>query len=127
PNDRGGVSLTPPPPSSGSGGEGGTGGEGGFDDGCSEQPCKLVPPQCGCRVGQRCVDTGGKHCVDVGGKPAGAVCEGDCIAGHVCADNGTGAPPMCHRYCLADTDCVGDGSRCILPLASGVEESLCTM
>jgi hypothetical protein len=32
---------------------------------------------------------------------------------------------MCHRYCLTNADCVGDGSRCVLDLP-GIEEGLCT-
>lgn len=109
----------------GVGGSGGEGGEG--DPTCAQQPCKLVPPQCGCNIGRRCVHTaaGEPHCVPVGGKPATAACDNDCLAAHVCADNGTGAPPMCHRYCLTDGDCIGDGSRCILNLAV-IEENLCT-
>ena len=125
---------TAPPGTGGTGGsggmvtsEGGSGGEGGeFDDGCAEDPCKLLSPQCGCRIGKRCVHNSmGKQCADVGGKPLGAECDNDCIAGLVCVDDGTGVPATCHRYCSAQTDCAGDGARCILPISS-VDESLCT-
>lgn len=131
PKDEQGIVLVqPPPPTSdgGGAGDGGAGGEGGvFDDGCEEQPCKLVSPQCGCPIGQRCTHNsqGDKSCVAAGGKPAGAACQSDCLAGHVCADFGTGAPALCHRYCNGNADCVGDGSLCILAL-TGVDEMICT-
>ena len=132
PADDGGLILTPPPPppTTGAGGEAGAPSDGGNNFGgagaCDEEPCKLVAPQCGCVIGQRCVHAASERsCVPVGGKPAGAECANDCLAAHVCVNNGTGAPQMCHRYCLGDGDCIGDGSRCILELA-GVPESLCT-
>lgn len=130
PEKQNDVVLPGPPPQTSAGGQagaGGGGGEGGFDDGCEEQPCKLVPQQCGCPVGQRCAhfSQGQKGCIAAGGTPAGAACDDDCLAGHVCVDTGNGAPKMCHRYCLGDGDCVGEGSRCLLDLAD-FDEGLCT-
>ncbi|HZO12764.1 MAG TPA: hypothetical protein VFB62_05890, partial [Polyangiaceae bacterium] len=104
-------------------GSGGAG-PGGSSD-CAEQPCKLVVPQCGCAAGERCTlagDPAVRACVPEGDKTVTQAC-GECIAGFVCIDNGTGAPAMCHQFCAADTDCAD--ALCVIDFDNGAAK-LCS-
>lgn len=47
-----------------------------------------------------------------------------CKAGYTCIGDGTPATPWCARFCLADADCLGDGSRCVIGLANEVGDLL---
>ncbi|MCA9625089.1 MAG: hypothetical protein KC731_38960 [Myxococcales bacterium] len=94
----------------------GTGGTGGvFDDNCTEDPCKLVAPQCGCPPGQMCDwNNDVRSCVTEGTAAEGEVCgTTECAAGNLCLNNGGLA--TCHKYCDSNADCTkGPGSICVL-------------
>jgi hypothetical protein len=106
----------------GMGGFAGMGGEGGTPEMCSEDPCKLVLPQCGCGEGTQCtVDQGGaRSCVPEGDSAPATYCSNDCTPGHLCVNNGgTGLSGICHKFCATDADCAPPGGLCVLPLTSG--------
>ncbi len=78
---------------------------------CSESPCRLVLPQCGCSSGQMCARvTGGssmRSCVPEGATPVGDFClvATACQAGSTCVRaNGAGA---CSKWCEGPVDCPG--------------------
>lgn len=109
----------------GAGGAGGAGGEatggGGGQGGaaCSGDPCKLVPPQCGCPSSERCHwNYSGAECVADGTQESSEACDNDCVAGYRCVDNHEGGPRICHQYCETDDDCLGPGSLCIVGFGS---------
>src|SRR5262245_13875037 len=57
--------------------------------GCSEDPCKITLPQCGCDTGQQCSlgGSGERTCVDEGTLTQGAACgslAGECLPGLLC-------------------------------------------
>jgi hypothetical protein len=98
------------------GGIGGAGTGGVIDPNCIEQPCKLTAPQCGCAEGERCTIASmptTRACLPNGDKNVTEGC-GECVAGSMCMDNGTGAPPLCHQFCAADAECGGPGALCII-------------
>lgn len=87
---------------------------------CSESPCKLTSPQCGCAGDQACqVDgTGARECVTAGQAGTNAACDPTskpCKAGDACIGT-KGAPTSCYAYCESDSDCSGPGSLCIINL-----------
>ena len=101
------------------------GGAGGGTSDCDEEPCKLVAPQCGCNTGERCTlagDPGTRACVPEGDKSVTQAC-GECTTGLMCIDNGTDAPPMCHQFCAADSDC--GGALCVIEIDEGLAK-LCS-
>ncbi len=105
-----GFDAGPPPP--------------GFDAGggsCSESPCRLVSPQCGCSAGQGCYLSGATRvCGTPGPEAEGQACSGAtaCQAGMLCI--GTAASGFCSRFCGTDADCPGGaGSLCLLELDDG--------
>jgi hypothetical protein len=103
----------------------GNGGQGGGDPTCSEQPCKLLAPQCGCPTGEHCMNNDSvRSCQPATGEksPSDSCSGNECAAGSVCADNLTGAPMMCHQYCYLDEHCEAPGGAC--QLQGGV--GLCT-
>jgi len=96
---------------------------------CSEQPCKLVAPQCGCPSGQMCTTSdvnGTRTCIVAGAQQVGQACSpsNDCVPGSRCS----GTPKsLCRSFCSVDSDCTPPGGAClvdIVPLAPGV--SVCT-
>lgn len=100
---------------------------------CDEDPCKLVSPQCGCGVDEKCSlnSSGDRLCVDDGTRTQGQECgdvSGDCEAGALCVyvfgtDNEISS---CGRFCTDDGECEGQGGLCVLGL-SGVEDvQLCS-
>jgi hypothetical protein len=106
----------------GSGGHAGAeaeGGAGGAPPDCTELPCKLVLPQCGCPDGAQCsiVDASSIQCVPAGDKADGAPCGfsvNECKPGYICLNNLTGAGGLCHRFCKSDTDCAAPGGLCVM-------------
>lgn len=101
------------------GGNPNAGGQGGGPP-CSEDPCKLVDPQCGCADGNKCtIDADGdRGCVAAGTAAFAAQCDAnqDCVAGAICL--GEAAVGYCAEFCDADTDCSG-GNICAVHLGDG--------
>lgn len=90
---------------------------------CSEDPCKLVAPQCGCPAGEQCTlaDLDGSRTCKVEGTTAvGGVCTTEtCEAGSICVSV---APPVstCSKFCASDADCEAPGGLCLITLNDGV-------
>ena len=87
-----------------------TSGSGGRGSTCSDDPCKLVAPQCGCGESQRCsVDgQGARYCTGVGTAKAGEACDAstqNCAAGSVCVGLATDVHVYA-AFCTTDADCV---------------------
>ena len=103
-------------------GDGKGGSSAGGSASCSEDPCKLTLPQCGCDEDQRCtVDgLGTRFCDKTGSARLGEECaagDGDCGAGAICV--GLSATlHACAAFCEADTDCAV-GGLCIRHLSDG--------
>lgn len=117
----------------GSGGTGGGGGDtttstggGGGDTtttsttttaACTESPCKLVAPQCGCAGGEMCAinGDGDRECHTAGDKQVDQACTGlyACAPGTLCTLVSSSVS-ICTRYCAADADC--GGGLCVLQL-----------
>lgn len=98
------------------------GGQGGGS--CTESPCKLTLPQCGCPGGEQCsVDqsAGDRVCVTAGDKPEGAACggtEGECAPGLICRSLSP-TVGMCATICTSDADCMPPGGLCVDTLNDG--------
>jgi hypothetical protein len=105
----------------GTGGLGGFGGMGGFGGTCSEMPCKLVEPQCGCADGEQCTLVQSmRSCEPDGTVEEGMNCSGlNCMAGNLCL-NYAGLS-TCRHYCNDDLDCNQPGGQCVLTLQNGTE------
>ena len=118
-------------------------GPGGFDagptdsgggGGCTETPCRLVSPQCGCAVGQGCYISGGDRvCGAPGTELTGQACAGAtaCQAGNLCVGDASMSAALCRRFCDSDSDCAGAGALCLLTLSDGMggsipDATLCT-
>jgi len=77
---------------------------------CDQSPCKLVPDQCGCEVGQACQRVGAttdeRACIAEGTVTLDGICTSgaECVAGHACiaVRDGLG---RCMEYCAGDSDC----------------------
>lgn len=84
---------------------------------CSEQPCKLVAPQCGCGAGEQCTvdSTGDRGCAPNGTEGPGDPCSADapCAAGALCVGY-QGFDSACAAFCTVDDDCGPAGSLCVL-------------
>ncbi len=106
-----GFDAGPPPPGFDAGGGGS----------CSESPCRLVSPQCGCAAGQGCYLSGtSRVCGTPGPESEGQACSGAtaCQPGLLCI--GSGTQSFCSRFCNSDADCTGGaGSLCLLELDDG--------
>jgi len=84
---------------------------------CTESPCRLVSPQCGCAAGQACYMAGmSRACTTEGTAAVGTTCAGagGCVAGAACL--GVSADPatsltQCYPHCDTDADCSA-GSLC---------------
>ncbi len=90
---------------------------------CSETPCKVTAPQCGCAAGEACSIDPAKHavaCIDEGTVGGGQACNGaaDCAAGFVCVQISTAAS-ACSKFCDSDADCAAPGGLCIIQLNDG--------
>lgn len=89
---------------------------------CSEDPCKLVAPQCGCAEGEQCTLAGldgSRECKSEGTTPVGAVCTSEsCEAGSICVN---AAPPVstCMKFCASDADCEAPGGLCLITVSDG--------
>jgi hypothetical protein len=84
---------------------------------CSESPCKLVSPQCGCPTGEMCTigASDQRTCVTAGTAAPGAACGAvDCAPGGICL--GSGNVGFCGEFCKSDADCSAP-AICILGLA----------
>lgn len=101
------------------------------DAACTETPCRLVGPQCGCPTGEGCYSTGDERlCAPAGTSAEGTRCDDDiCQPGNVCvnlADAGDPETTLCKRFCETDADCTGGaGSLCLSTLGMG-DEMICT-
>lgn len=97
---------------------------------CSESPCRLVAPQCGCAAGEGCYLSGGTRvCVTAGTTAVGARCDTtQCQPGAICVNiASTGAStPICHRVCATDGDCPGTGALCLGGIM-GSSDKTCTV
>ncbi|MGE0784396.1 MAG: hypothetical protein AB7S26_01810 [Sandaracinaceae bacterium] len=85
---------------------------------CSESPCRVVSPQCGCASGQACDYSGStRGCFAAGTRTEGQACDATnkCAAGLTCA--GPSTARFCARYCASDSNCpAGGGSICAMQL-----------
>lgn len=89
---------------------------------CSESPCRLVTPQCGCAAGLACTISGtSRICGAAGTSTTGMPCTGGCATGTLCVTLGAavGAPTACETFCNTDSDCTGLGALCIEMLNDG--------
>lgn len=99
---------------------------------CDESPCKLLSPQCGCEVGDKCtIDGGGdRTCVADGTRAPGQECGsslGDCEAGALCVYVIDGGETLsCARFCETDAQCDGQGGVCALGLNGVDDVKLCS-
>ena len=88
---------------------------------CSESPCKLTAPQCGCPASRMCTidGTGARVCVPSGTQGIGQACSAtnDCSEGGICLGQTIGS---CFEFCTNDGDCTGPGGLCLLKLNDGV-------
>lgn len=104
----------------GSGGDGGgLGGTGGAAPMCSEDPCKLTSPQCGCSDGEMCTlrADGERTCGPAGTAQVGEVCNASklCAPGALCLGLGSNFEGLCRAFCDDDSDCGnGPGAGCAL-------------
>ena len=88
---------------------------------CSESPCRLVSPQCGCPTAQACTLSGATRvCAAAGTGATGSVCGAGtlgCSAGNLCLRlSATATTAACARFCATDADCSGPGALCLLTL-----------
>lgn len=97
--------------------------------GCSESPCRLVPPQCGCAAGQSCYPSGTMRvCAATGSRLEGDGCSGvsDCRMGLACVNfsaSTTMPGNMCARMCSTDADCES-GALCLHTISDGAGGSV---
>ena len=88
---------------------------------CTNPVCDFVP-QCGCETGNKCTLRGaGRGCGPTGFLAEGRPCTSDseCAAGLYCAPAVGTDVFFCHRFCEENTDCLGPGSRCVVPVSGG--------
>ncbi|MBI5502716.1 MAG: DUF4215 domain-containing protein [Deltaproteobacteria bacterium] len=88
---------------------------------CTDPVCDLAP-QCGCGSGEKCTLIGsGRGCGPTGFLAEGRACTSDseCGSGLYCAPAVDTSVFFCHRFCEADGDCLGPGSRCLVPITGG--------
>lgn len=77
---------------------------------CSEDPCKLTLPQCGCAAGKQCsvLLDGSRGCIKEGNTPWKQSCGqvSKCEPGTMCLSTG-GSISMCLKFCDTDAECGG--------------------
>jgi hypothetical protein len=111
---------------------GGTASVGGSGGGpaCTEEPCKLVAPQCGCPADQQCVigatspdNPGGRACSTGGTTPPGEPCanNADCQAGSMCVNTGVN---LCMEFCADDAACNAPGGQCLITLVDSAMQTI---
>jgi hypothetical protein len=85
---------------------------------CSESPCKLVEPQCGCPANKACVATqvGTRSCIKAGSVGWGEKCGpvDYCEAGLQCMPKGLTS--TCMKLCDSDAQCTAPGGLCVIHL-----------
>jgi hypothetical protein len=92
---------------------------------CSESPCRILAPQCGCAAGESCYPSGATRvCAVSGTRLEGSGCTGvsDCATGMGCVNfSSSAATPgnMCSRVCNTDADCAS-GAVCIHTIDDGL-------
>jgi hypothetical protein len=96
---------------------------------CSESPCRLVSPQCGCSGGLACSISGTvRACATAGTGAVGAACGTAlprCAAGNLCVGvSTTTTTAACEHFCNSDADCTGAGALCLLTLDDGTGASI---
>jgi hypothetical protein len=99
---------------------------------CTENPCKLTPPQCGCAAGEQCSLVGvNRQCIPAGNVGQGQDCgASDCSVGLQCIQT-TPTVATCMAFCEDDNDCVAPGGLCVVTLSDGMggsipDATLCT-
>lgn len=101
------------------------------DTTCSESPCRLVSPQCGCPRDQACslASDGSLSCQVEGSNDESERCDsGGCVAGNACVNVSLTATDVavCKRFCDTDADCTGGpGSICLAELGT-TGQRVCT-
>jgi hypothetical protein len=100
-------------------GMGGMGGDGGMMEECSESPCKVTAPQCGCPdpLTKCSLQNYVRVCKTAGSGQAGDACDNDadCAAGTMCLFvAGLG---VCRAFCEQDASCAPPGGLCTIELA----------
>lgn len=91
------------------------------DPNCSEQPCKLTSPQCGCSPDRQCSVNamGDRECIVKGTAPIGASCGStECVPGAMCVGP-TSTSLSCLEFCDDNSDCTGPGGICYFTLDDG--------
>ena len=110
------------------GGSPSTGGTGGEPPMCAEDPCKLLPPQCGCEADQMCVidsataeNPNGRECTAAGTTAPGQPCAGnsDCAPGSMCVNTGVN---LCMAFCSSNATCNAPGGVCVITLVDGSQQ-----
>ena len=109
-------------------GSGGANGSGGSAP-CTESPCKLTSPQCGCATGEMCnTFLGNRSCTTEGTQAQGEECNTNslsCLAGLRCIvlDNSAG---RCQSFCDTDAECQLPGGRCVFDLSDTQGTKACS-
>jgi hypothetical protein len=88
---------------------------------CSESPCKLTTPQCGCPSGEACtIDQSQVACLTSGTTGLTQACSATelCAPGLLCVQAGASAS-ICDKFCDSDADCTAPGGLCIVTLNDG--------
>mgnify|MGYP007059417401 CR=1 FL=1 len=87
--------------------------------GCSEQPCKLGVPQCGCAADEQCsVGADDERACEAAGTVGwGQSCNGGlaCAPGFLCAGYANDKL-SCAKFCNGDSDCEAPGGLCAINL-----------
>jgi hypothetical protein len=101
----------------------GSGGEGAGGPPCTEDPCRLVQPQCGCDSDEMCTvsGTGQRSCIPEGTVAWGDPCGGanQCVPGMLCLTIDPPNGSFCGKFCAADSDCEAPGGICFYKLDDG--------
>jgi hypothetical protein len=116
--------------STGTGGSSSTASSGGMGGMCSEDPCKLVAPQCGCDSDEACALVDGERlCVGAGTTGPNELCSGnDCAPGSQCLS--VAGASICYQHCTMDAECTAPGGLCVVHIGDGkggvYPETLCS-
>jgi hypothetical protein len=96
--------------------------------GCTDSPCRLLAPQCGCGAGMGCyVSATGRECRAAGTVADGALCTGTtgCRPGSECVGISTSATvtvDICKPYCAGDAGCAG--GLCVYDLVDSMDRPI---